>query len=100
LWAAVISILLNQGKQNISNWVRPTSTGGQYSEALIEYKKVVQLDPKNADTHYRQPSRTKGETEGQTVGSTGIAGIARPSAKQEVTVHRTPVSVVEYEPIS
>src|SRR5207244_3436470 len=26
---------------------------GQYSEALIEYKNVVQLDPKDADTHYR-----------------------------------------------
>src|ERR1700693_4973764 len=26
---------------------------GQYSEALIEYKNVVQLDPQDADTHYR-----------------------------------------------
>ena len=26
---------------------------GQYSEALIEYKNVVQLDPKAADAHYR-----------------------------------------------
>ena len=26
---------------------------GQYNEALIEFKNVVQLDPKNADPHYR-----------------------------------------------
>src|SRR5437870_805379 len=26
---------------------------GQYSDALIEFKNVVQFDPKNADTHYR-----------------------------------------------
>ena len=26
---------------------------GQYGEALIEFKNVVQLDPKDADTHYR-----------------------------------------------
>ena len=45
--------LLNHRKQNISNWLRRYFDKGQYSEALIEFKNVVQLDPKDAGTHYR-----------------------------------------------